>query len=106
MRLPSTLRNVYEVVHAPADPDLALADLGGSCGAQERGGPLEAAVPDQKPAATWRKSRASADAGACVEVASLDSSVLVRDSRNTSGAVLALTRAEWLRLLRRIREQE
>jgi hypothetical protein len=54
----------------------------------------------------WRKSSASANGGACVEVAQSGSSVLVRDSSNPSGAVLVFTRAKWLGLLRYIRNPE
>ncbi|MGO9193492.1 MAG: DUF397 domain-containing protein [Streptosporangiaceae bacterium] len=54
----------------------------------------------------WRKSRASGGSGECVEVAQLDSSVLVRDSRDRSGAVLVVTSAQWLGLLRRTRNGE
>ena len=52
----------------------------------------------------WRKSSASAGAGECVEVAKSDSFVLARDSRDQSGVVLEITSAQWLRLLRRIKD--
>lgn len=51
----------------------------------------------------WRKSSASAGQGECVEVATSGQSVLTRDSRDESGAVLAFTPAQWLGLLQRIR---
>lgn len=52
----------------------------------------------------WRTSRASADQGACVEVAACrGSSVLVRDSRDRSGVVLELTSAQWRDLVTRLR---
>jgi hypothetical protein len=54
----------------------------------------------------WRKSSASGGEGACVEVAHLGSLVLVRDSRDRPGSILALTGAQWLGLLRRIRAEE
>ncbi len=54
----------------------------------------------------WRKSRASGGSGECVEVAQLNSSVLIRDSRDRSGAVLVVTSAQWLGLLRRTRNGE
>lgn len=44
-----------------------------------------AAQPIQYPTLVWRKSRASAGNGACVEVAFAQRSVLVRDSRGQSG---------------------
>jgi hypothetical protein len=51
----------------------------------------------------WRKSTASADAPNCVEIASTGPSVLVRDSRDLSGAVLAFTSAHWSAFLRHVR---
>lgn len=49
--------------------------------------------------AVWRKSTRSGNGNACVEVADnlLDEAgvVLVRDSKNPTGAVLTFTRAEW-----------
>ena len=47
--------------------------------------------------ATWRKSSRTNDGGggACVEVAGLGNEVALRDSKNPSGPVLAITRAEW-----------
>lgn len=64
------------------------------------------ARPDRYPAATWRKSHASADQGACVEIALQGSSVLVRDSNDKNGAVLGFTFGQWLGLMRRIRNGE
>lgn len=55
---------------------------------------------------SWRKSSASAGAGECVEVATSGQSVLTRDSRDRSGAVLAFTPAQWLGLLQRIRDEK
>ena len=57
---------------------------------------------DHLPPLAWRKSSASPESD-CVEVARLGVSVLVRDSLNRSGAVLAFTRAEWSGLMARIR---
>ncbi|MEU8117831.1 DUF397 domain-containing protein [Spirillospora sp. NPDC049024] len=51
----------------------------------------------------WRKSSASADESACVEVAASGPSVLVRDSRNPSAGHLALAPAHWQALLTAIR---
>jgi hypothetical protein len=61
------------------------------------------AQPAQHSTLNWRKSSASAGAGECVEVATSGQSVLTRDSRDQSGAVLAFTPAQWLGLLQRIR---
>lgn len=46
----------------------------------------------------WRKSTASG-AGNCVEVAFVDESVLVRQSRDPLGSVLSFTHAEWIEFL-------
>lgn len=64
------------------------------------------ARPDRYPASAWRKSRASADQGACVEIKVQGSCVLVRDSRNKNGAVLKIACGPWLELMRRIRKGE
>jgi hypothetical protein len=47
----------------------------------------------------WKKSTRSGPNGDCVEVADLGSAVLVRDSKNPTGAVLAFTRTEWAAFL-------
>jgi hypothetical protein len=54
--------------------------------------------------AGWRKSSASTGAGECVEVATSGSFVLARDSRDPSGAALRFTSAQWLGLIRRIKQ--
>lgn len=47
------------------------------------------------PGLRWRKSSASTNNGACVEMAALaDGSVAVRDSKNPTGDVLMFTQAE------------
>lgn len=61
--------------------------------------------PDQRSATTWRKSRASADQGACVEISFSGSHVLIRDSRDKSGVVIKLTPNRWLELLTCIRNE-
>ena len=51
----------------------------------------------------WRTSKASGGNGSCVEIASEDRSVLVRDSRNPSGTILEFPPGQWTSFLRRIR---
>jgi Domain of unknown function (DUF397) len=43
----------------------------------------------------WRKSTRSGAAGHCVEVADVPTAVLVRDSKDVSGPVLAFGRPDW-----------
>ncbi|MCT2282359.1 DUF397 domain-containing protein [Micromonospora chalcea] len=43
----------------------------------------------------WRKSSRSGSNGQCTEVKDTGVDVLVRDSKNPSGSVLAFTRDEW-----------
>lgn len=43
----------------------------------------------------WRTARASAGKGACVEVAPLETGVLVRHSKDPHGPTLHYTSAEW-----------
>lgn len=54
---------------------------------------------------SWRKSTASAE-GNCVEVAFLDSSVRVRDSKHPKGPVLSFSRAEWSAFLSGVHGRE
>jgi hypothetical protein len=65
-----------------------------------------ATPPDRDSMLFWRKSRASGADGGCVEVAMRDSSVLVRDSRNRSGARLAFSAGQWQLFVRRIKNRE
>lgn len=51
----------------------------------------------------WRKSSASAGSGECVEVAKRGVSILVRDSRNPSSAVLSFDPEQWVTFLSRVR---
>jgi hypothetical protein len=66
--------------------------------------PLTAAQPNLHPALNWRKSSASAGHGECLEIAKSDSSVLARDSRDRSGAVLEFTPSQWIGFIERIKE--
>jgi hypothetical protein len=45
--------------------------------------------------AVWRKSSRSVDLGNCVEVAALDTTRAVRDSKNPTGPTLRFTTAAW-----------
>ncbi|HXP11743.1 MAG TPA: DUF397 domain-containing protein [Acidobacteriaceae bacterium] len=50
----------------------------------------------------WRTSSYSADQGNCVEVATQSRDVLVRDSNEHRGPILAMTAAQWEQFLIRI----
>jgi uncharacterized protein DUF397 len=53
---------------------------------------------------TWRKSSRSGDnGGGCVEIAKLPNTVMVRDSKDPAGPVLAVTEAEWVTFLHSLR---
>jgi hypothetical protein len=65
-----------------------------------------AAQPNRPAGLTWHKSSHSSDGGNCVEMAKLDSSVLVRDSGDRSGPVLEFKPAQWVGLMRRIKNEE
>jgi hypothetical protein len=62
-----------------------------------------ATQPNPDSTLIWRKSRLSGESGGCVEVARSDSSVLVRDSRNRSGAMLQVSPAQWHGFISRIK---
>jgi hypothetical protein len=47
----------------------------------------------------WRKARASAANGSCVEVADRDGKVLVRDTKNRDRLTLAVTSSAWRSLI-------
>jgi hypothetical protein len=55
--------------------------------------------------ARWRKSSFSGMNG-CVEVAFLDDTVAVRDSKDRQGPVLVFTPAEWAAFLKGVRSGE
>jgi hypothetical protein len=59
----------------------------------------------EEPRIAWRKSTAS-NSGACLEVAVVNVSVLVRDSANRDGTVLTLSPAAWSDLLARTRSND
>lgn len=65
-----------------------------------------ATQPNRDSRVVWRKSNASGGDGACVEVAKSGSFVLVRDSGNRSGTVLAFNSDQWLGFVRRIKNAE
>jgi hypothetical protein len=62
-----------------------------------------ATQPNRDSTLIWRRSSASGGNGACVEVAESELSVLVRDSHDRPGTLLAFTRSDWLVFLRRIK---
>lgn len=49
---------------------------------------------DEQTGITWRKASASVETD-CVEVAFHNAEILVRDSKDRTGTVLAFTRGEW-----------
>ncbi|HEY1823157.1 MAG TPA: DUF397 domain-containing protein [Trebonia sp.] len=57
----------------------------------------------RRSAPVWRKSKASGGSGNCVEIAREGQSLLVRDSRNPSGAILEFSRGQWSAFMRTIR---
>ena len=54
----------------------------------------------------WRKSTRSGAAGHCVEVANVPSTVLVRDSKDAAGPVLAFGATDWAGFIAGIRAGE
>ena len=63
-----------------------------------------ATQPNRDSTLNWHKSSASGGGGECVEVARWKSSVLVRDSGDRPGPVLAFPLAQWHVLVRLIKE--
>jgi predicted secreted Zn-dependent protease len=55
---------------------------------------------------TWRKSTRSGAAGHCVEVADAPAAVLVRDSKDVTGPVLAFDRSDWAGFIAGVRDGE
>ena len=55
---------------------------------------------------TWRKSTRSGAAGHCVEVATVPASVLVRDSKDVTGPVLAFGERDWAGFIAGVRAGE
>lgn len=55
---------------------------------------------------SWRKSSFSNTNGECVEFARVADGVLIRDSKNPSGPVLAFTPGEWRAFLAGVRQSE
>ena len=61
------------------------------------------AQPERRFPNSWRKSGHSADQGNCIEISAKCLSVLVRDSQDRCGPVIAFAREQWRELLDRIR---
>lgn len=47
----------------------------------------------------WRKSRYSDAQGACLEAASSEKSILIRDSRSPNGSILEVSVFQWRKLI-------
>jgi hypothetical protein len=56
---------------------------------------VESVTGSERTPITWHKSSASGHNGNCVEVAFVDDSILVRNSRHPLGCVLSFTHTEW-----------
>ena len=54
----------------------------------------------------WRKSHVSGGTGECIEVAGSGFSVLVRDSRDKSGATLEFSVAQWRGFVNRLKSRD
>jgi Domain of unknown function (DUF397) len=78
-------------------PDTGNLELNG-----ERRIYFMATRPNRESTLVWRKSSRSGANGGCVQVALADSSVLVKDSRGRSEAILEFSPAQWSRFVRRI----
>jgi hypothetical protein len=59
-------------------------------------------VADLHDSAEWRKSR-RCDSGACVEVATLDDAVALRDSKTVDGPILIFSHDSWATFLSGVR---
>jgi hypothetical protein len=65
-----------------------------------------ATQPNRSETLIWRKSRLSGASGGCVEVAKLELSVLVRDTRDRSGIMLEFSPAQWRGFVRRLKNED
>jgi Domain of unknown function (DUF397) len=89
---------------ATSPPPACATDL--DQGKYPKGSSFMIRYSDDYSALAWRKSRASAGMGECVEVAGSDSFVHARDSRDQSRVMISVTSAQWLEFLRRIKNGE
>lgn len=77
----------------------SLPELPKKRGAPSEEGCLMGAQRDPYGEIAWRKSSASANGDACIEVAVRESLVLVRDSRSRHGGMLEIPAERWREFL-------
>jgi len=62
--------------------------------------------PNDRATLAWRKAAYSTSNGSCVEVATIEGGVAVRDSKDPDGPILQYTGAEWFAFLHGVKNGE
>ena len=74
---------------------------------QESQEPARGTAPVEASALTWRKSTRSVGNGNCVEAAKLSNGhLLIRDSKDKTGPMLAFTPSEWRAFIDGVKDGE